>query len=191
MKRLLALLIGLSSAFALAGARVTVAPLGESEFADTETSTNVAFTASSATDDLLEVRLALHASETNALTVSFGTDAEADGRLAPDECGLSLGWECGEWFVREEATGWRQTLSGAAGLQTIVFRLRLGSDGTLRSLALRDDSGHPLALWSGSLPRGLFCREWNLLNVTSHGFPSPEAEVAVRLGGVGFTVRIR
>ena len=50
---------------------------------------------------------------------------------------------------------------------------------------------YPLALWSGSLPRGLFCREWNLLNVMSHGFPSPEAEVAVRLGGVGFTVRIR
>ena len=63
--------------------------------------------------------------------------------------------------------------------------------GTPRSLALRDDSGHPLALWSGSLPRGLFCREWNLLNVTSHGFPPPEAEVAVRLGGVGFIVRIR
>ncbi len=191
MKRLLALLIGLSSAFALAGTRVSVAPLGESEFADTEASTNVTFTASSAADDLLEVRLALHASETNALTVSFGTDADEDGRLAPDECGLSLGWECGEWFVREESTGWRQTLSGAAGLQTIVFRLRLGSDGTLRSLALRDDSGHPLALWSGSLPRGLFCREWNLLNVMSHGFPSPEAEVAVRLGGVGFIVRIR
>ena len=68
MKGLLALLIGLSAAFALAGVRMTVAPLGESEFADTETSTNVAFTASSAADDLLEVRLALHASEMNTLT---------------------------------------------------------------------------------------------------------------------------
>ncbi len=191
MKRLLGLLIGLSSAFALAGIRVTVAPLGESEFADTEASTNVVFAASSTADDLLEVQLALHASETNALTVSFGTDADEDGRLAPDECGLSLGWECGEWFVREESTGWRQTLSGAAGLQTIVFRLRLGSDGMPRSLALWDGSGHPLARWRENLPRGLFCREWNLLNVTSRGLPPPEAEVAVRLGGVGFTVRIR
>ncbi len=191
MKGLLALLIGLSSAFALAGIRVTVAPPGESEFADTETSTNMAFTASGAADDLLEVRLALHASETNALTVSFGTDANTGGRLAPDERGLSLGWECGEWFVREESTGWRQTLPGAAGRQTIVFRLRLGSDEMPRSLALRGGSGHPLALWSGSLSRGLFCREWNLLNVTSCGLPPSEAEVAVRLGGVGFTVRIR
>ncbi len=191
MKRLLGLLIGLSSAFALAGIRVTVAPLGESEFVDTETSTNVAFTASSAADDLLEVQLTLHTSETNALTVSFGVDVDEDGRLTPDERGLSFGWECGEWFVREESTGWRQTLPGVVGFQTIIFRLRLGSDGMPRSLALRDGSEHPLAMWSGSLPHGLFCREWNLLNVMSHGFPSPEAEVAVRLGGVGFTVRIR
>ena len=191
MKRLLALLIGVSVVSALAGARVTVAPLGESEFADTETSTNVTFTASSAANDLLEVRLALHVSETNALTVFFGADADTDGRLAPDERELSLGWECGEWFVREEETGWRQTLSGAAGFQTIVFRLRIGSGGMPRSLALRDGSGHPLAMWSGSLSRGLFCREWNLLNVTSRGFPPPEAEVSVRLGAVGFAVRIR
>ena len=29
------------------------------------------------------------------------------------------------------------------------------------------------------------------LNVTSCGLPPPEAEVAVRMGGVGFIVRIR
>ena len=113
---------------AVAGGRVEIPPLVEAAFADTEVSTNVAFAAGCA-DDLLAVRLTLAAAETNnAYALSFGTDADGDGRLAPDERGLTLGWDCGAWFVREEATGWERTLPCAAECRTFGVRLRLGSD---------------------------------------------------------------
>ena len=187
----LTLAVILSSFAALAAERFVIPTLGATEFPDTEVSTNVAFAAGDA-DDLLTVRLTLNAAETNnAFVLSFGTDADGDGRLAPDERGLSLGWDCGAWFVREEVTGWVRTLPSAAECRTLGVRLRLDSDGTPRTLELEDGAGRSLVLGRSDLPRGLFRREWNLLNVTGRGIPPCGATGFVRTGGVGLVLRIR
>ena len=181
----------LSSVAAFAGVRVEIPTLEEARFPDTEVSTNVAFAADEA-DDLLTVRITLNAAETNnAFALSFGTDADGDGRLAPDERCFSLGWDCGAWFVREEVTGWVRTLPSAAECRTLGIRLRLDSDGTPRSLGLENGEGNLLALGRSDLPRGLFRREWNLLNVTGRGIPPCGATGFVRTGGVGLVLRIR
>ena len=192
IKRVLVLVLGVMSGFAaVAGARVEIPQLGAARFPDTEVSTNVVFAVGDA-DDLLAVRITLNAAETNnAFVLSFGTDADEDGRLAPDERNLSLGWDCGAWFVREEATGWVRTLPRAAECRTLGIRLRLDSDGTPRSLGLENGEGNLLALGRSDLPRGLFRREWNLLNVTGRGIPPCGATGFVRTGGVGLVLRIR
>ena len=187
----LTLAVILSSFAALAAERFVIPTLGATEFPDTEVSTNVAFAAGDA-DDLLTVRLTLNAAETNnAFVLSFGTDADGDGRLAPDERCFSLGWDCGAWFVREEVTGWVRTLPSAAECRTLGVRLRLDSDGTPRTLELEDGAGRSLVLGRSDLPRGLFRREWNCLNVTGRGIPPCGATGFVRTGGIGFILRIR
>ena len=184
-------LFAVATSVAVAGVCMEIPPPGDSAFADTEVSTNAAFAAGCA-DDLFAVRLTLDAAEANnAFALSLGTDADGDGRLAPDERGFSLGWDCGAWFVREEATGWERTLPCAAECRTFGIRLRLGSDGTPRALVLEDGVGNSLALGCPELPRGRFLRGWNCLNVTGRGTPPPRATGFVRAGGVGLALRIR
>ena len=42
------------------------------------------------------------ATPSNNVQIAFGKDTDADGDLAPEETQVTLGFDCGEWFVRDE-----------------------------------------------------------------------------------------
>jgi len=81
---------------------VTVGQLPPSAYADTEASTNVAFSVDGAWRRL-KFRLALEMSPSNGVEVAVGTDADGDGRLSPDESAHVFGCDCGVWFSRDLA----------------------------------------------------------------------------------------
>ena len=78
---------------------VEIPALPDSSFADTEVSTNIAF---SAGGGMQRIRLAVDmtASPSNNVEVAIGRDADNDGRLSLAESALTVGYDCGEWFVR-------------------------------------------------------------------------------------------
>ena len=186
------LAVVLAVAFARTAAEtLAVSALPEPAFTDTEVSEDFAFRTGEAADGSLRIRMSLDAGTTNAFSVAFGTDADGDGRLAPDEFGLSFGWDCGAWFVRDEVAGWERTLSGTIGRCESVLRLRVGPDGRPVSLVLSSNDGeNTLALGRGDLPSELFDTKWDRLRVTGRGGVS-DVVVSVRAGGAGFAIRIR
>ena len=77
--------------------------LPPSEFADTEVSTNFTFAVGEGINRRLVFSLELAASPTNNVEVAIGCDADEDGSLSLDEAALTVGYDCGEWFVRSAA----------------------------------------------------------------------------------------
>ena len=77
----------------------TPAPSG---CADTESSINVAVTNWPGLGRRIYLTLSAVATPSNNVQIAFGKDADADGVLAPEETQVTLGFDCGEWFVRDE-----------------------------------------------------------------------------------------
>ena len=79
---------------------VTVSVLPQSEYADTEVSTNIAFVVERPAMTRIEFTVSLDATPTNNVEVAIGTDANGDGNLAVEETAYVFGYDCGTWFCR-------------------------------------------------------------------------------------------
>ena len=75
------------------------------EFADTEVSTNFMFAVGEGCNRRLVFSLENEASPTNNVEIAIGCDADEDGSLSLDEAALTVGYDCGKWFVRSVADG--------------------------------------------------------------------------------------
>ena len=95
------LLMAMIPLLPMAALAVTVEPLPQSEFADTEVSTNIAFVVERPAMTRIEFTVALDATPTNNVEVAIGTDTNGDGNLAVEEAANVFGYDCGRWFKRE------------------------------------------------------------------------------------------
>ena len=93
-------LLAMILALPVAALAVTVEPMPPCAYADTEVSTNIAFVVDRAMMTRIEFAVALDATPTNNVEVAIGTDANADGNLAPEEAAYVFGYDCGKWFTR-------------------------------------------------------------------------------------------
>ena len=111
----------------MAALAVTVEPLPQSAFADTEVSTNVAFAVERPAMTRIEFTVALDATPTNNVEVAIGTDANSDGNLAVEEAAYVFGYDCGAWFARSaglEGLGSLEGLGGGRVEKTFVLKRR-------------------------------------------------------------------
>ena len=112
---------------------VTVSALPQSEYADTEVSTNIAFAVERPAMTRIEFTVALDATPTNNVEVAIGTDANSDGNLAVEEAAYVFGYDCGAWFARSagleglgslECLGSLEGLGGGRVEKTFVLKKR-------------------------------------------------------------------
>ena len=111
---------------------VTVETLPQSEYADTEVSTNIPFEVSFDAMSRMNFSISLDASPTNSVEVSIVEDANGDGNLSPEEAAYTFGFDCGRWFRRSaaddsdtvETDNQGQTLIVTSGRAERNFRLR-------------------------------------------------------------------
>ena len=111
----------------MAAFAVTVEPLPQSEFADTEVSTNIAFAVERPAMTRIEFTVSLDATPTNNVEVAIGTDANGDGNLAVEESAYVFGYDCGTWFARSaglEGLGSLEGLGGGRVEKTFVLKRR-------------------------------------------------------------------
>ena len=80
---------------------VTVESLPQSEYADTEVSTNIPFVVSFDAMSRMNFSISLDASPSNCVEVSIGEDENGDGVLSLDETDQTFGYNCGSWFQRD------------------------------------------------------------------------------------------
>ncbi len=189
MKDLLAILAAIFAVAPCFAAEVALPAPPPSEYADTEASTNLAFSLRTEGRSSFEIAISLQASASNNLEVAFGRDADSDGILSIDEQSLTIGWDSGCWFLRDETTGERLTAHRESGLRRLDCRVIL--DRTLRPCGLlASDSGVVFSCGRGSTPATLFDTEWNLIRVTARGARALGEQLSVGFVPAGFCVRL-
>ena len=150
------------------------------EYLDTETVTNVPFTAWQDHLRHFTFNLAFNATPSNNVEMAFGTDGSTgttgilpveDGALSPDECGLMVGWDCGAWFVEDGATGERVTAApaGGCGAHEFVVHVRLARGGVIGDVRFLDNGTEVFTGLAASKPPWLHASGWNRLRLVGRG----------------------
>ena len=177
--------------------RVAVpAALPPAVHADTEVSTNVPFTAVLDAAGRFAFDLSCRATPSNNVEVAFGTDANGNGVLEPEETDRVVGWDCGSWFTRKGADGacqmengeWKIENGVEPEVRTLSWRVRVRTDGTPFRLEATADGSPAFA----DLPlESTYSPSWNLLRLTGRGLDaSLEAfTVSVTPDGTTFIMR--
>ena len=161
--KFLTLVLSLFAPFAAAVAGVAVGPLPVPVYADTEVSTNFAFSAGEGQSRGIVFTVELQATPSNNVEVAIGCDADEDGSLSVDESGLCVGYDCGTWFVRTSA---QDAVTTEDVVESGVFR---------RTYRVRARRVNPL---------------WNLVKVTRRGYGASAESVSVESVEQGFKVRL-
>ena len=111
----------------LAALHAAVGNLPQSDFADTEVSTNIPFAISPERMNTVTLTLELDDSPSNSVEVALGHDADGDGNLSVGESALVFGYDCGKWFRRETKD---DAVRPAASGRLTLLRNRDGLDPT-------------------------------------------------------------
>ena len=149
---------------------VTVSALPQSEYADTEVSTNIAFAVERPAMTRIEFTVALDATPTNNVEVAIGTDTNSDGNLAVEEAAYVFGYDCGAWFAR------------SAGLEGL---------GSLECLGSLEGLGGGRVEKTFVLKRRQLDTAWNLVKVTRRGCVSACELVEANGRKPGFKLEVR
>ena len=156
------------------GRAVVPAALPPAVHADTETVTNVPFAVALDAAGRLSFDLVCRATPSNNVEVAFGTDANGNGVLEPEETDRVVGWDCGSWFTRKGADGACQMENGEWKIENGVepevrilsWRVRVGADGTPSRFEATADGSPAFA----DLPlESTYSPSWNLLRLTGRG----------------------
>ena len=169
------------------------APLPQPVFADAGASTNIAFAASSMPGEVT-FSLEFAPSPTNNVEIAIGTDADGNGVLSAEEERLSIGWDCGSWFVRKgENAEDEYSYSAAADGTAKVFSWRLTTlrCGVPSRLVATVDGTAAFSELSANPPRWLYDTAWNLARVVVRGagVEGSVAPVKVSVAGTVFYMR--
>ena len=173
---------------------VTVEPLPQSAFADTEVSTNIAFAVERPAMTRIEFTVALDATPTNNVEVAIGTDANSDGNLAVEEAAYVFGYDCGKWFKRSksevEVEQWNCSsflTSGGDAASPLAGQPEQESN----NLFTTTTSDYGLSSHTFILKKRQLDTAWNLLKVTRRGCGATCELVEAKGRKPGFKLEVR
>lgn len=149
----------------------TVAPqLPESEYADTEVSTNLVLN-QGAHAGSFNLRLEFSGTPSNTVEVVLGTDVDGDGELSFDESGMRIGWDCGRYFIERVATGERfeETRIGTNDLSRVLDWQSEIKRHRIRTLAITNEAGAAFGIAVTNAPSWFYDGDWNLMRLTARG----------------------
>ena len=191
MRQLMAILCSL--VLSVSARATTMSQLPLPTFADSGASTNIVFAASSM-PSVVTFSLEFTPSPTNNVEIALGTDADGNGVLSAEEERLTIGWDCGSWFVRKgENADDEYSVATATDGTVKVFSWRLTTmRGGVPSRLLATADGTALFNdLSTSPPRWLYDTAWNLARVVVRGagVEGSVAPVKVSVAGTVFYMR--
>ena len=178
MNKLPLLFVTISSmALAMPPVRPVLPPV---EHIDTESTTNVPFTAWQEHVGKFKFSLTCRTTATNNVQFAFGRDADDDGILSLEESDLVVGWDCGKWFVQGGYDAERiEAAVGMGDRQTLAWTVRLSPRTATPVSVTAAVDGTPAF---GGVDAGMFYRKnWNMFRLTGRGLAdsaeSPEVQI--------------
>lgn len=159
--------------------------------ADTETVTNLPFAAWER--ELREFRfdLVFIGSASNNVEMAFGTDADGNGELSEGEIDVIAGWDCGELFIANNASGERLASAAAEGLHDFSCVCGIRPNGQIGEVVCTDNEKSVFGALSAAKPAWLHSRDWNALRLTGRGENVRSGErFAAKITPTGFFIRL-
>ena len=173
---------------------VTVPVLPESEFADTEVSTNVAFNVERSDARSFGVSMAFSGTVSNCVQVAFGHDDNGDGDLSAVETRFAIGWRGGAYFI-EDAAGQNRLVEPTVGVahadRRFVLSAKLNAHSVPVQVSVSNECGACFAVLSENVPSWIYSRNWNLMKVTRRGVEAASESVDVECRYSFFRIVIR
>jgi hypothetical protein len=150
---------------------VIVSSLPSPQYLDTEVVTNMPFRVWQDGLCKFTYSLSFNATSSNNLEMAFGCDADKNGQLSDDEIGMIAGWDCGEWFLKDAASGGIETSLpvGDDGFHEFSCILRLRSSGMIEEVSCTDNSTNIFQDITSAKPCWLYSRDWDLMRIVARG----------------------
>ena len=195
MKKCIVVAVGLAVRFGFGAVEVGVLPAWE--FADTEVATNVPFAFPQANVKHFFLSMELAGTPSNNVQVAFGRDANTNGVLEVEEVGFAIGWDCGEWKVREgigdSGLGIREwTAEEVTTNRVKMLDVDLQVANARGRRIVSAENGVALE-WGEDrkLPRTMYDNGWDMLRLTVRGVDQTDESLraAVRVEGMKVIVR--
>ena len=172
---------------------VTVPVLPESEFADTEVSTNVAFNVERSDARSFGVSMAFSGTVSNCVQVAFGHDDNGDGDLSAVETRFAIGWRGGVYFI-EDVPGrlrFEEVADAERTARQLVLDISLNKDYAPKHMVASNECGTCFFALSASVPSWLYGKDWNLMKVTRRGVDATSENIEVECQYKFFYITIR
>ena len=178
---------------ASAAPQIEVPTLPQSECADAEASTNVAFRTGRNGLRALDVRIAYTGSASNCVEVAFGRDEDGNGDLSAEETRLLLGWRGGRRFVEDVAADERiyEDAELVSGRRLLALSVEAGESLVPRRASFTCESGPCFDSLAAHPPRFLCDSSWNLVKVVRRGASAADEWCEIRGAGPVFSVKVR
>ena len=193
MNKLLAVL-AVVAALNAAAVGFNVGALPDPAFIDTESATNICFAAvpNGMPCDFMAT-VALEGTATNCYQLTFGTDADGNGTLSPEESDVSIGWRAGRWFIGRADTSERffASSSPSSGSRTLSLALHARSDGRLCRVRILSDGAALFPELVAERPAWLFSCDWNIVEVVRRGDGPSSGWCEVSREDRGFRMMLR
>lgn len=164
------------SALMVVAVAVRANPLGMIDLppvmhADTEVTTNVVISSWQRGAAKFSFSLSCIAASSNNVEVAFGSDANANGSLEPEETDLVVGWNRGAWFVQNGIDGERFTTASSSteNVKTLAWTYRLTAATKPVRLAVTAEDVGVFAELAEESPLWLHRRDWDLMRLTGRG----------------------
>lgn len=165
--------------------------IATSQYADTESVTNLPFSASGSFARNFAAELVFHATPSNNVEMSFGVDDDHDGRLTVRETRFSFGYDCGEWFARDLSIRIAEPSSSSNRTRRLSLSLRANGAGETRMLSLADSTSPILVGDASSIGEFAFDPRWDVARVAVRGFGAGQVSFEARVFSDGLKVVVR
>jgi hypothetical protein len=164
-------LLSVFSLMVLRVGAVLISSLPSPQYLDTEVVTNMPFRVWQDGLCKFTYSLSFNATSSNNLEMAFGCDADKNGQLSEDEIGMIAGWDCGEWFLKDVASGEIESSSpvGDDGVHEFSCIMRLHSSGMIEEVTYTDNSTNIFPNVISAKPYWLYSSNWDLLRIVARG----------------------
>jgi hypothetical protein len=165
-------------------------------YADREVSQDATVAGCGGQTRIVNVELAFTATPSNNVQIAFGTDLNNDGRLSFGEVRVTLGWDCGKWFIASGDQTQQFTYPPVGASTGSVFRtlkmpMRLNAAGVPLALSFADGSSPFTFENLTTVPAWVRPREWSLLRLTARGWDGRDEQALVKMSLDGNVIFLR